>query len=94
MSDTRDTGPQPHNLQHIRIEGLRAEASYSPPHRDLSGRSSGRNREIHGRKLSAELGQALTRAHELLTDRNAHFASGREGVYVEVESAEGVSSQT
>ena len=45
-------------LEHIRIEAFRSEGDYRPPRRDMSGRSSGRNREFHGHKLAEELAQA------------------------------------
>lgn len=77
----------PHRYRHIRIDDFRSEAAFSPPQRDMSGISSGRNRDIHGPRLETELAAALVRAHELLTARDV--SDGTEGVYLEVTSAEG-----
>jgi hypothetical protein len=55
----------------------------------MSGRSSGRDRDLHGRKLANELASAFARAHELLTARDPLVQSGKEGLYIEVESAQG-----
>jgi hypothetical protein len=84
-----DGGSPSYRLQHIRIEAFRAGADYAPPQRNMSGRSSGRNRDLHGRKLANELASAFARAHELLTARDPLVQSGKEGLYIEVESAEG-----
>jgi hypothetical protein len=79
----------PHRYRHIRIDDFRSEATFSPPQRDMSGISSGRNRDIHGPRLETELAAAFARAHELLTARNVQASDGTEGVYLEVTSAEG-----
>ena len=88
MTDTPSKAVPPHRLEHIRIEAFRSEGDYRPPRRDMSGRSSGRNREFHGRKLAEELARAFRLAHELLTARDPEVQAGKEGVYLEVESAE------
>jgi hypothetical protein len=75
--------------RHIRIDDFRSEATFSPPQRDMSGISSGRNRDIHGPRLEAELAAAFVRAHELLTARDTQVLDGTEGVYLEVTSADG-----
>jgi hypothetical protein len=89
MTDTTSKAVPPHRLEHIRIEAFRSEGDYRPPRRDMSGRSSGRNREFHGHKLAEELAQAFRLAHELLTARDLQVQAGKEGVYLEVESADG-----
>jgi hypothetical protein len=68
MADSNGT-PVPHRLKHVRIEGFRSEMTFSPPMRDMSRLSLGRNRDIHGPKLERELAKAFARAHEML---NAH----------------------
>src|SRR3954452_1523993 len=88
MTDTPGKAVPPHRLEHIRIEAFRREGDYRPPRRDMSGRSSGRNRELHGRHLAEELARAFRLAHELLTARDPQVQAGKEGVYLEVESAE------
>jgi Subtilase family len=79
----------PHRYRHIRIDDFRSEATFSPPQRDMSGNSAGRNRNVHGPKLENELAAAFVRAHELLISREAQSSDGTEGVYLEVTSAEG-----
>lgn len=88
MANENNGAPFAHNLKHIRVEDFRSETSYSPPSRDMSGVSSGRNRAIHGPKLENELASAFARANELLTARDPEILSGDGGVYVAVESAE------
>src|SRR3954447_9843568 len=79
----------PYRFRHIRIDDFRSEATFSPPQQDMSGTSSGRNRDIHGPRLETELAAAFLRAHELLTSRDTQVSDGTEGVYLEIESAEG-----
>lgn len=89
MAETTDGPPSSNRLKHIRIDGFRSEEAYGPPQRDMSGMSSGRNRDVHGPKLEGELAAALVRAHELLVARDQRTQIGVAGVYLEVESAEG-----
>jgi hypothetical protein len=89
MAENNDGAPSPYRHQHIRVEGFRSEATFSPPRRDMSGISSGRNHDVHGPKLERELAEAFAKAHELLTARDPQVQVGTAGIYLEVESAEG-----
>src|SRR5215204_3267091 len=89
MAEKNDGAPLPYRHQHIRIERFWSETTFSPPRRDMSGISSGRNLDVHGPKLEQELAEALVRAHDLLTARDPQMQVGMAGVYLEVESAEG-----
>jgi hypothetical protein len=89
MPDAPDRAHSPYRLKHVRIEGFRSQANFSPPGRDLSGSGFKRNRDIHGPRLDAELASALAAAHDLLTDRDPQVQTGSAGVYLAVESAEG-----
>jgi hypothetical protein len=87
MVTNNNEGRSPYRHQHIRIEGFLSQASFSPPRRDMSGITSGRNRDVHGPKLERELAEALARTHEVMgPDPQAQV--GTAGVYLEVESAE------
>jgi hypothetical protein len=90
MADTNGGARSPYRLRHVRIEGFRSETTFSPPMRDMSGFSLGRNRDVHGSKLQGELATAFARAHDLLTARDPQIQVGVAGVYLEVESAQGV----
>lgn len=76
-----------HSLAHLRIEAFRSNMAYSPPSQDMSGRSSGRNRAVHGPKLERELAAALAAAQQSRTARDPLVQVGKVGVYLEVESA-------
>lgn len=89
MAKNHDGMPSRYRHQHIRVEAFRYETTFSPPRRDMSGISSGRNRDIHGPKLERELAEAFANAHQLLTARDPMVQVGKAGVYLEVESAEG-----
>lgn len=87
MTDHSDGSSPRHHLKHVRIDRLRSTATFSPPRLDMSGLSSGRNRDIHGPKLEQELKAAFVRAHELLSNRDSRLQIGKAGIYLEVESA-------
>jgi hypothetical protein len=70
------------------VERFRSDTTFSPPRRDLSGISSGRNRDIHGPMLEEQLAAAFVAAHQLLTARDPQVQAGAAGVYLEVESAQ------
>ncbi|HEY0837142.1 MAG TPA: S8 family peptidase [Azospirillum sp.] len=89
MAEETAETPKPNRLKHIRIEGFRSDEAYGRPQRDMSGMSSGRNRDVHGPKLEGELAAAFARAHELLMTRDPAIQAGTAGVYLEVASAEG-----
>jgi hypothetical protein len=89
MANENEGGRSPHRLKHIRVEDFRSETTFSPPRLDMSGISSGRNRDVHGPKLENELAAAFAKAHELLIARDPQVQVGKAGVYLEVESAEG-----
>jgi hypothetical protein len=78
-----------HDLAHFRIEQFKSEHDYSPPSIDLSGKSSGRDRKIHGPALQSELAAAFAAAHAVLTARDSEARTESAGVYLEVESAIG-----
>jgi len=80
-------GRSPHYLRHIRVDDFRSEEPFSPPQRDMSGVSSGRNRDVHGPKLERDLAEALAVAHDLVMSRDPALQVGREGIYLEVESS-------
>lgn len=89
MAETNGRVP-PHRLKHIRIERFRSEARFSPPQRNMSGIRFVRDRDIHGPKLEGDLTTAFAVAQKLLTERDPQVQAGKPGVYLEVESVEGV----
>ena len=86
MAETES--PSRYRLRHIRVERFRSDTTFRPPSRDLSGISSGRNRDVHGPMLEQQFAAAFVAAHQLLTARDPEVHAGAAGVYLEVESAQ------
>ena len=79
-----------HRLDHIRIEPFLSTTNFSPPGLDLSKTGVKRDWTVHGSKLEREFVTALTDAHALLTQRDSRAQAGAEGIYLEVESTQGI----
>jgi hypothetical protein len=78
-----------HDLAHLRVDNFKISRDYSPPRRDMSGNSSGRNRNVHGPKLQAELLVAFAAARTAQVTRHPEARADSAGVYLQVESQPG-----
>ena len=78
-----------HDLVHLRIDKFHTVRSYSPPRKDMSGKRSGRNRDVHGLKLKAELLAALASVRVTQVARDPEARPESAGAYLQVESQPG-----